>query len=95
MPIDTTAPITESSATVSDATSPRGAPSQILFFTDAGHHSDGLSNPGAAVWFHWNPSSFAYAPQRHDGRANVLTLAGNVAPVGVTGMNAYLVIIPE
>ena len=76
-----------------DATSPKGAPSQILFFADAGHYSDGLTSPGYGQLFHWNINgNFAYAPQRHDGKANVLTLAGSVQLVAFNELDVWLTI---
>ncbi len=73
--------------------STRATPSDILFFSDAYHYESGWTEYGFDYPVNWSPFWFVpYTGHRHDGAANVLTLAGNVVPVAPGGVGAYWII---
>jgi prepilin-type N-terminal cleavage/methylation domain-containing protein len=76
-----------------ESTSTEGAPSQVLFASDVQHWESGWTRDGIQRIWNWYQVAVPYPSQRHDGAANVLTLAGNVQPVTPSELNNKLVIV--
>jgi|GEM_PF-1318508 len=78
-----------------ETTSTLGTPSDILFFSDTMIWPGGWGRDGIRYYSNWNGNFDVYPAQRHRGKANILSLAGNVVSIGPLELSTDLIIFGD